>query len=168
MIAGVHGANRLGGNSLAEILVFGRLTGATIARRIKTIKAIPLNTLALTTQIAKFTTQLKVRKGKNPLQVKKELMQMMWDCVGVMRERKQMEKALRLLEQFKNTSLKITGSLRMNEQLIAALDVNNMLPTCAMILKSALYRKESRGAHFREDFPYKDTNFRRSTIIKAW
>ncbi len=151
--AGVHGANRLGGNSLAEILVFGRLTGATIARRVKKIKHIPLNTLALATQIAKFKTKLQVRKGKNPLLVKKELMQMMWDHAGVVREGKNMEKALRLLERFKATPIKITGSLCMNEQLIAALDLRNMLSTCEMILKSALYRTESRGAHYRSDYP---------------
>ncbi|MBI1972446.1 FAD-binding protein [Candidatus Woesearchaeota archaeon] len=157
--SGVHGANRLGGNSLAEIIVFGRLTGATIAKCVKQLSWIPLNKLSLATQIAKFKTKLQIKRGKNPVHIKKELMQVMWDHVGVVRDGKTMKQALRLLERFKKMPLKSGGSLKMNEQLIAALDVANMLPTCEMIIRSALHRKESRGAHYRSDFP---------TLLARW
>ncbi len=165
--SGAHGANRLGGNSLAELLVFGRLTGATIAKRVKKISFSPLNKTMINNKLAQFQTRLYVKKGKNPLHVKKELMQMMWDHVGVIRDGKRMRQALGILERFRKTSLIIGGSLQMNERLIAAMDVANMLPTCEMIIKSALQRKESRGAHYRSDYPKTSQTWKKNVYCES-
>ncbi len=76
----------------------------------------------------------------------------MWRYVGVVRNEKDMKKALKEINKIKKIPLKCGKKLKMNEKLIAALDVQNMVPTCEIIIKSALYRKESRGAHYREDY----------------
>ena len=94
----------------------------------------------------------KINKGKNPIKVKRELQQIMWKYAWVVRNKADMEKGLRELKKFKKVKLVIGRNLKMNEKLIAALDVRNMLPTCEMILLSALYRKESRAAHYRSDY----------------
>jgi len=150
--AGTHGGNRLGGNSLAEIIVFGRLTGKSIVKKLKKIKEIPLDMEKVRKKEREFLDMLKARKGENPIKVKKEIQEIMWKAVWVVRNRKDMKKGLRELEKFKKMNLSIGGNLKMNEKLIASLDVRNMLPTCEMILLSALYRKESRAAHYRSDY----------------
>lgn len=151
--AGVHGANRLGGNSLAEIMVFGRLTAQSVLKQIKKINWSPLNTQKIKEKMEWFSELSKYQKGSNPLEIKKELQQMMWKNVGVIRNEKEMNKAINKLKMYQNLKCNIGSSLKMNEKLIAALDIYNMLPTCEMIIKSALYRKESRGAHYRSDYP---------------
>ncbi|MBS3144369.1 FAD-binding protein [Candidatus Woesearchaeota archaeon] len=157
--SGMHGANRLGGNSLAEIMVFGRLTGEALARKVKRQRWRSLNKKTVDTLISTFSQQFKNKRGNDPLKVKQDLMQMMWEHVGVVRNGKQIAAGLQLLEQFKKTSLFVHGPLPMNAKLLAALDLQHMLPTCEMILKSALYRTESRGAHYRSDHP---------TILSSW
>jgi succinate dehydrogenase / fumarate reductase flavoprotein subunit len=148
--AGVHGANRLGGNSLAEILVFGRLTGKHLVKEIKKLKTLPLDE-SLVQEKAEAMKMLKNSpQGKNPLQIKKELQQLMWDHVGVIRDGKQMERGFKRLKRFEGMKFKIRPQ---REDLMAALDVQAMLPVCEMILKTALLRKESRGSHYRSDYP---------------
>ncbi|MCH7902370.1 FAD-binding protein [archaeon] len=154
--SGVHGGNRLGGNSLAEITVFGKLTGQSILKELKKIKQTPLDDSLVEKEQTTFFKLTKSKKGKNPIKAKEELQKMMWKYLGVIRNEKGMKTALKQLEKFKKMKLKVMGSLKMNEQLIAALDFQNMLPTCEMIIKSAIFRKESRAAHYRSD--YKKTN----------
>ena len=155
--AGVHGGNRLGGNSLAEILVFGKLTGQQLVKDVKKKKHLPLDATLIhkkEQQLIALTQQ----KGLNPLQVKKDIQELMWAYVGVERNKQGMSKALRQLQHYKKISLHVPRHFKMNEKLIAALDAQNMLPTCEMIIKSALHRKESRTAHYRTD--YKKTSAR--------
>ncbi len=153
--AGVHGANRLGGNSLAEIMVFGRLTGKNIARDIRKIKLLELDKRLIKNEKNRLMNKLN-SKGINPIKIKKEIQKIMWKYCGVVRNGKNMKKALNELNKYKKIKLNVGSSLKMNENLIAALDIQNMIPTCDMIIKSALFRKESRGAHYRID--YKETN----------
>ncbi len=149
---GVHGANRLGGNSLAEIIVFGKKTGNQVAHDIKNIIWAPLDKNLLKKKMKELHALTKTH-GKNPLEVKKEIQQLMWTYAGVIRNRKGLKKAYQELQHYKKIPLVTGASLKMNQKLIAALDVKNMLPTCEMILKSALKRTESRGAHYRSDYP---------------
>ncbi len=151
--SGVHGANRLGGNSLAEIMVFGRLTGKNITKELKKVRWIPLDEISTIKKAQVLHDKCKVKQGRDPIAMKKEIQKIMWKDVGVVRNAKDMKKALKSLTKLKRIPLKVGSSLKMNEKLIAALDVQNMFPTCEMILKSALHRKESRGAHYRSDFP---------------
>jgi len=150
--AAVHGANRLGGNSLAEIMVFGRLTGISILKELKKLKLMPINQQDLLKKISHLEKLIDVKKGKNPLQIKKDIQELMWKNVGVVRDAKKMKNALKQINKFKKIALKVPKKLNSNEKLLAALDIQNMLPTCEMIVKSALMRKESRGAHYRTDY----------------
>ncbi len=149
---GVHGANRLGGNSLAELMVFGKLTGKYIANKVKKKKFIELNKKIIKNEIENLMKKLN-NNGRDPIEIKKEIQKMMWKYAGVVRKERDMKRALREIEKFKNIKLKTGKSLRLNEELIASLDIQNMIPTCEMIIKSALFRKESRGAHYRSDYP---------------
>ncbi len=162
--SGVHGANRLGGNSLAEIIVFGKLTGRGIARHVKKMQFIPLDDALLMKEERHFTQNILSLKGRDPLQVKEDIQSFMWKCAGVVRHKKYLTYALQQLTKYQNISLITGSSLRNNEKLIASLDVRNMLPTCDMILRSALYRTESRGAHYRSDYPQLDQKWRKNVM----
>ena len=107
---------------------------------------------------------LKGKQGRNPLEVKKEIQQMMWMHAGVVRNEKGLLQALKAIEWYRKISLKVKGSLKRNMFLLAALDVKNMLPTCEMILKSALARKESRGAHYRSDYPATEPAWKKNVV----
>lgn len=148
---GVHGANRLGGNSLAEVMVFGRLTGRSILGDLKKIKFSPLDRVIAQSEIAELMKMVNIKNGLNPIDIKKEIQNIMWKYVGVVRNGRQMKSALKRLVNLKKIPLAVGNSLKMNERLIACLDVRNMFPTCEMIIRSALFRKESRGAHYRLD-----------------
>ena len=150
--SGMHGGNRLGGNSLAEIIVFGRLTGQSIVKELKKVKSSPLDNTIIENKKQELESLLENTSGKNPIDVKKDIQRMMWKYVGVVRDGKNLKMALDELEMYKQIRLHTGRNLKMNEKLIAALDIKNMLPTCEMIIKSALYRKESRGAHYRSDY----------------
>ncbi len=162
--SGVHGGNRLGGNSLAEICVFGRLTGENISKRVKGIKLLEIDKELVANKIEDLLKILGNRKGADPVKVKKEIQEMMWRAAGVIRNEKDMQQGLKELEKYENLELSVGNSLKMNEQLIAALDVRNMIPTCRMILLSAIYRKESRAAHTREDYPKTLSKWKKNII----
>lgn len=151
--SGVHGGNRLGGNSLAEIFVFGRMTGQYLVKKVKSIKRLPLDEKASAQKSEEVVGLFQIKKGKNPLEVKKEIQQLMWDHVGVIRTEKEMKKGLERLGKYRDLTYSIGPERKMNEKWIAALDIRNMLPVCEMILLSALERTESRGAHYRSDYP---------------
>jgi succinate dehydrogenase / fumarate reductase flavoprotein subunit len=161
---GVHGANRLGGNSLAEIIVFGKKTGAEIANQLKKKTWTPLDKKMIIKETKELERLLKGKQGRNPLEVKKEIQQMMWMHAGVVRNEKGLLQALKAIEWYRKISLKVKGSLKRNMFLLAALDVKNMLPTCEMILKSALARKESRGAHYRSDYPATEPAWKKNVV----
>ncbi|HLC74247.1 MAG TPA: FAD-dependent oxidoreductase [Candidatus Nanoarchaeia archaeon] len=154
--SGVHGANRLGGNSLAEIIVYGRLTGARVAREVKKMQFLSLDQKQIARRIRELPLGV---KGSNPITEKKALQQLMWQHVGVVRRGKDMKKAIRMLDRWKKMRFNCGTSLRRNQKLIAALDIKGMIPASEMILRSALFRRESRGAHYRAD--YRDT-------LKKW
>ncbi len=162
--AGIHGGNRLGGNSLAEITVFGRLVGKHLAKTIKKQQLPRLHKQSVFKAIHRFLTFAQSTTGKNPRTVKEDIQSLMWNNVGVVRTGKQMERAQQQLHKYDNNSLKIGGSLKMNERLINALDVVNIIPTCHMVVASALRRKESRAAHYRTDYPKTVTSWKKNII----
>ena len=114
-------------------------------------------------KIAEFMNMFQ-KKGQDPILVKENIQQMMWKNVGVVRTAKKMKKGLKELERWKKVKLKVTGRAKMNEKLIAALDVKNMLTTCEMIIKSALHRKESRAAHYRSDYPRINPKWKKNIV----
>jgi len=161
--SGVHGGNRLGGNSLAEITVFGRLTAKSIIKELKKINFIKLDNKSIETEINNFNN-LKNKNGKNPINVIKDIQSLMWENVGVMRNGKNMTTALKKIQNYKKIKLNTGNKLKMNEKLVAALDVNNMIPTCEMIVRSALFRKESRSAHYRNDYRKTEQKWEKNII----
>ena len=162
--AGVHGGNRLGGNSLAEINVFGRLTGQRIVKEVKKIKFSDLDLELVEKKEKEFFEVICSGEGLNPIRIKKDIQKMMWGAAGVVRSAKEMKRGLRELEKYKKVKLKTGKKTKMNEKLIAALDVINMIPTCEMILLSALHRKESRAAHYRSDYPKLSKKWKKNII----
>lgn len=161
---GLHGANRLGGNSLAEIIVFGRLIGKQCAKDVKKTKWIPLDEKLIEQRKKELIKKCETKKGKDPIQIKKLIQQMMWKYVGVIRNENGLKKALKELEKYKRIHLEGGNSLVRNKKLIAILDIQNMFPTCEMIIQSALTRKESRGAHYRSDYPKISVKWKKSIL----
>jgi len=162
--SGVHGGNRLGGNSLAEITVFGRLTGLSVVKNLKKTNLVLLDQKTIEKEIQNLKNNLKIKSGDNPIKVKKDIQKLMWLHAGVVRNGKMLKKGISKLKKYKKIKLKIGGKLKMNEKLIAALDINNMIPICEMILKCALIRKESRAAHYREDYLKTDPKWKKNLV----
>ncbi len=157
--AGLHGANRLGGNSLSDLLVFGRRAGRYAA---KFAKDNPGGTIdpALVDRAAKIALEPFERRGstEGPYKVQEDLQDMMQDLVGIVRSEPEMKEALEKLQLLRERAVAVgvTGNREYNPGWHTALDLNNLLTVSQAITMSALERKESRGGHFRDDFPDKD------------
>lgn len=159
---GLHGGNRLGGNSLLGILVFGRLTGQSIAKDLRNIANTPVDEKDLEEKAAKLKSMLN-QKGEDPIKIKAKLQEIMWQYAGVVRNKKDLIKGLKELNKLK-VKLNCGMTFKMNEKLIAALDLRAMIKTSEMVIQSALYRKESRGAHYRSDYPKVSSKWKKNVI----
>jgi succinate dehydrogenase / fumarate reductase flavoprotein subunit len=157
--AGLHGANRLGGNSLSDLLVFGKRAGEHAAAYAADHLDVKLDE-AEVEATAKHALSPFERESHedNPFRVQHDLQQSMHALVGIVRNEAEMQSVLPKLEEFKARSEKsaITGNRDFNPGWHTALDLDHLLTISEAITKSALLRKESRGGHFREDFPDKD------------
>ncbi len=155
--SGLHGANRLGGNSLADILVFGKRAGdaAVNYARSSKIEEIPAEEIE---KIKSYVMHFFRDDGKNPYDLIDRLTACMSENVGIMRDEEHLQKAMEIIEglkeEFKEVGTK--GGLRYNHGLLGCLELGNMLVSCEAIATCASMRKESRGAHARSDFPKKD------------
>lgn len=156
---GMHGANRLGGNSLSDLIVFGMRAGAGAAEYAKKLSSAPqVSTDEINGAIAEMEEPFSRPDGKNPYDVLKQLNQIMGTYVGIYREEKDLtigiEKLNELKKQVKEVGIK--GSHKYNPGWHMCRDLKNMMIASEAIARSALSRKESRGAHSRLDYP--DTN----------
>jgi succinate dehydrogenase / fumarate reductase flavoprotein subunit len=154
---GMHGSNRLGGNSLGDLLVFGKRAGeAASAYTVSLggdrpqvdeadVKAAERSALA----------PFEVEGGENPYTIQSDLQQSMNDLVGIIRTAPELERSLSEIEAFKvrAASMKVEGHRQYNPGWHLALDLRNMLVVSEAIAKAALAREESRGGHTRDDFP---------------
>ena len=160
--AGLHGANRLGGNSLSDLLVFGKRAGDAAARfareqgRVRTIAPAQVEA-ASRAALAPFDRTAS-GDGNNPYQVQHTLQEMMQDLVGIVRTKEEMERALEGLAALRAREARVaaTGNREYNPGWHTALDLANLLVVSEAVTRSALARTESRGAHFRDDHPQKD------------
>ncbi len=163
---GLHGANRLGGNSLADILVFGKRAGdnAAIFAKDKDMKEIPEEEVQ--SQISYVLSFLK-EKGTNPYSIMDQLTTAMSDNVGIIRDEEHLNKALEKVLELKKqySTLGVPGGRRYNHGLLACMELKSMLIVSEAIVRSALLRKESRGAHARSDYPKKSKEWLKNIII---
>jgi succinate dehydrogenase / fumarate reductase flavoprotein subunit len=159
--AGINGANRLGGNSLSDIVVFGKRAGEFAAKFAKenSLGTIDQEKIGLVAREA--VAPFERSAGENPYQVQKDLQEMMQDNVGIVRNEREMTSALDHLKTFwaRANRAGVTGHREFNPGWHTALDLKNLLVVSEAITRAALQRKESRGAQFREDYPNKDDTF---------
>ena len=165
--AGLHGANRLGGNSLSDLLVFGKRAGQYAAHYAKenTLGAINPDEVAAAEKHA--LAPFEHDSGEGPYAVQQALQDMMQDLVGIVRQEKEMLQALERIREFKERAERVgvSGNREYNPGWHTAIDLNNLLAVSEMVTRAALERKESRGAHFRDDFPAKDDKFGSFNIL---
>ncbi|MFL6514794.1 MAG: fumarate reductase/succinate dehydrogenase flavoprotein subunit [Chthoniobacterales bacterium] len=159
--AGINGANRLGGNSLSDIVVFGKRAGEYAAKfaQENTFGEVRPEELdgAAHESLAPFDRP----DGENPYEVQKDLQSMMQDNVGIVRTEAEMQSALGHLQQLKERAGRagVVGHREFNPGWHTAIDLSNLLIISEAITRAALERKESRGAQFRDDYPTKDDKF---------
>jgi succinate dehydrogenase / fumarate reductase flavoprotein subunit len=164
--AGLHGANRLGGNSLSDLLVFGQRAGE-YAARFATSNG-PANPHPDQIEpIARRAVEPFERTGENPYQVQYDLQELMQDLVGIVRQEEEMQRALVELRRFEERANRVAviGNREYNGGWHTALDLHHLLTVSEIIARAAIERKESRGAHFREDYPSKNDAVGRCNII---
>jgi succinate dehydrogenase / fumarate reductase, flavoprotein subunit len=166
---GMHGSNRLGGNSLSDLLVFGRRAGLGAAEYVdRTGGALPTITDEMLAEAeAEALAPFHVEAGENPYTIHADLQQTMNDLVGIIRTESEMREALERLEGFKarvaNTG--VLGGRAFNPGWHLALDLKNMLLVAESVARSALERQESRGGHTRDDFPAMSADWRQLNIV---
>ena len=157
--AGLHGANRLGGNSLSDLIVFGKRAGEFAAKYAKENGAGKVND-AEVEAAARYALEPFNREGspEGPYQVQSDLQNMMQDLVGIVRLENEMQKALEGIKKLWDRAGKVAvvNNREYNPGWHTALDLKHLLTVSEAIAMSAIDRKESRGGHFREDFPNKD------------
>ena len=161
--AGLHGANRLGGNSLSDLLVFGKLAGEHAAKFARENSAGSINDAQVETAareaLAPFERGEKTgATADGPYQVQHELQEMMQKLVGIVRREDEMKQALDGLGKFyeREKAVAVYGHREYNPGWHTAIDLKHLLTVSEAITRAAIDRKESRGGHFREDFPDKD------------
>ncbi len=168
--AGLHGANRLGGNSLSDLLVFGKRAGEYAARyagdqgktRIDEDQVVAASRRALAP-----LERSEAADGAGPYQIQHDLQGMMQDLVGIVRTGPEIGRALEGLESLHTRAERVgvSGNREYNPGWHTALDLRHMLIVSEAIARSALERTESRGAHFREDFPAKDESLGKVRMV---
>jgi succinate dehydrogenase / fumarate reductase, flavoprotein subunit len=158
--AGINGANRLGGNSLSDLLVFGRRAGEHAARFARESGPGRVEPARVDAAARQAVEPFERRDGHadGPYRVQHDLQEMMQDLVGIVRNESEMRRALEGLQGLweRSRRVPVDGNREYNPGWHTALDLPNLLTASEAVTRSALERKESRGAHFREDFPDKD------------
>jgi len=153
--AGLHGANRLGGNSLSDLLVFGRRAGLAAAQHAKEVSAPNLDEGQISAGESEALSAFQRQGGENPYAVHRDLQEVMQSLVGIFRTREDMKKALSELAKLKEraTHTSVEGSRMFNPGWHMAIELKSMLMVSEAVTRSALVREESCGAHSRIDFP---------------
>ena len=164
---GMHGANRLGGNSLSDLLVFGRRAGLNAAYAVIRMRSRPTVSdadvrAAAEAAVAPFADE----GGENPYTVQQDLQDVMHNLVGIIRTSEEMERALKSISDLRERAAKATveGHRQYNPGWHLALDLHNMLLVSECIARAALERTESRGGHTRDDYPATDQSWGRVNL----
>jgi succinate dehydrogenase / fumarate reductase flavoprotein subunit len=159
--AGLHGANRLGGNSLSDLLVFGKRAGEFAAKYAKSNSAGAINQDEVDS-VARWALEPFERfaagGGEWPYQIQQDLQTMMQDLVGIVRREDEMLQALEAIAVLwkRARNVAVPGNREYNSGWHTALDLHNLLTVSELVTRAAITRRESRGGHFRDDYPAKD------------
>jgi succinate dehydrogenase / fumarate reductase flavoprotein subunit len=166
---GMHGSNRLGGNSLSDLLVFGRRAGLGAAEYVDALGETrpSITDEMLADAEAEALLPFNIESGENPFVIHAELQQTMNDLVGIIRTEAELVEALARLDDFKVRvkNAKVEGGRAFNPGWHLAIDLRNMLLVGESVAKAALERTESRGGHTRDDFPVMSPEWRQVNIV---
>ncbi len=166
--AGLHGANRLGGNSLSDLLVFGKRAGQYAAEFARSHKDEPVDAaqvdVAAKRSLAAFD---RGAKGEGPYQIQYELQEKMQELVGIVRMESEMKQALEVIDKLhvREANVGIDGNRMYNNGWHTAMDLRHLLTVSEAITRAAILRQESRGAQFREDFQGKDPEWGKYNLV---
>ncbi|HET8675418.1 MAG TPA: fumarate reductase/succinate dehydrogenase flavoprotein subunit [Blastocatellia bacterium] len=167
--AGLHGANRLGGNSLSDLLVFGKRAGRYAAEFAKEKSAAHIDDdqVEQTARLALEPFDRGAAAGENPYQIQHDLQEFMQDKVGIVRREEEMSEALEQIARLRERARRagIGGNREYNPGWHTALDLESLLTVSEAIARAGLERRESRGAQFRDDYPKKDEQLGKINII---
>jgi succinate dehydrogenase flavoprotein subunit len=166
--AGLHGANRLGGNSLSDLLVFGRRAGLAAADHAGSVRPVALDESQIADSVSEMLAPFVRTEGENPYQLHRELQETMQQFVGIFRSEEDLERGLAEIRALKERagSVRVEGSRLFNPGWHLARDLKSMLTVSEAVALSALARRESRGAHSRIDYPnYDETWGRHNNVI---
>ncbi len=159
---GMHGANRLGGNSLSDLIVFGKRAGEGAALYIEAGDvAGPMDEGAIEAAVAEALAPFDREEGENPYDIQRDLQEMMQANVGIIRTQSELDEAAIQLDTFTERvkNIKVKGGRAYNPGWNLATDLPAMISVCKAVTIGATLRKESRGGHTREDFPATDPEF---------
>jgi len=165
--AGINGANRLGGNSLSDLLVFGKRAGEYAAKFTRDNRRVAVDETQARHAIDDALKPFERRGGENPFTIQAALQEMMQSHVGIVRTEGEMQHAL---EELRALSVRadaagVIGHREYNNGWHTAIDLRNLLTVSEAITRSAIERKESRGGHFRDDHPDKDPAYATFNIV---
>ena len=166
--AGLHGANRLGGNSLSDLVVFGKRAGKAAAEHSSRVQSGALDTTQLEEAEREMLAPFERADGEFPYEIHRDLQETMQSLVGIFRNEEDLQKALGELEKFKHRleSVRADGSRMFNPGWHLTRDLRSMVLISEAVTRSALARRESRGAHSRIDYPNLDDIWgKRNNII---
>jgi len=167
---GMHGSNRLGGNSLTDLLVFGRRAGAAAAQYVKNSGKNPVSEAAITAAAAKIQAPFDREGGENSYSLHAELQEITHNLVGIIRTGAELQSAIEKIADIRKRSanVSVSGGRKFNPGFHLAFDLDNMLLVAESTAKSAIAREESRGGHTRDDFPGMNNKWRQVNHISSF
>jgi succinate dehydrogenase / fumarate reductase flavoprotein subunit len=165
--AGINGANRLGGNSLSDLIVFGKRAGEYAARYAREHGAAKVHDDQVEEAARRALEPFERKSEDGPFQIQQNLQDMMQELVGIVRREDEMLRAMEGLGKLWDRARRVgvTGNREYNPGWHTALALHSLLTVSEAICRSALRRKESRGGHFRDDFPEKDARLGKVNVV---
>jgi len=167
---GMHGSNRLGGNSLSDLLVFGRRAGVGAANYVKQVEAVKISEVTIKHAAEKVAAPFKRVGGENPYTLHQELQEITHNLVGIIRTKTELTQAISKIADIRKRieNVTVSGDRLFNPGFHLSFDLDNMLLVAESTAKSAIVREESRGGHTRDDFPVMDTKWRQINNISSF
>ena len=167
---GMHGSNRLGGNSLSDLLVFGRRAGMGASEYVKSAKPVAVSEAAIKAAAERIQAPFTRSGGENSYSLHAELQEITHNLVGIIRTGSELTEAIAKIAEIRKRSanVSVAGDRKFNPGFHLAFDLDNMLLVAESTAKSAISREESRGGHTRDDFPHLDNKWRQTNHIASF